>query len=554
MEDRLRDVEAAVRHLEHRLASFEARLDAVYRHRGIEAVHEEPARAVSAPAFGRALIAPVISFVGRSLVALGGAFLLRAITDANVVPHAVGIAIGLAYGLFWLWTADRAAPTDRVSATFHGLVAAAIGFPLLWEATVKFDVLSPTSAALGVAAITAGVYVVALRRRLPTIAWIATLAALATAIALIAATAAVLPFALFLVAFGVGTLWVGYSFDWTLLRWPVAAAANLVIVGLTMRVATKTGTESPLAAVLVQLLLLNVYVMSIAIRTLVRARNVNAFEVLQTMAAVAVGFGGAVYLAQLTGVGVLPLAVVNLAAGASCYAIAWVFVASRQGLTRNFYYYTTMAIMLLLVSSRLLLGEAGLALACSVLAVLACVVWHRSGRTAMMWHGAAYLAVAAMASGAMTAAADALVGSAAVTWRPFTPVALVAVAASVICWAIAPRVVFGAVLLWIGSGWLVSLAAPALCGVPGRGANAGAVATVRTTVLATLAFAASWIARRPKFQQTVWLLYALLAAGAIKLLAEDVSRSQPATLFIALAFYGAALIAASRLAHRKSAM
>jgi hypothetical protein len=44
-----------------------------------------------------------------------------------------------------------------------------------------------------------------------------------------------------------------------------------------------------------------------------------------------------------------------------------------------------------------------------------------------------------------------------------------------------------------------------------------------------------------------WLSYALLALGGIKLIVEDFPRGRPGTLFLALAFYGAALILAPRL-------
>jgi hypothetical protein len=42
----------------------------------------------------------------------------------------------------------------------------------------------------------------------------------------------------------------------------------------------------------------------------------------------------------------------------------------------------------------------------------------------------------------------------------------------------------------------------------------------------------------------------MLALVAIKLLAEDLPRGRPSTLFVALAVYGAALILAPRLARR----
>ena len=547
-DDAQRRIDGAVRDLELRLASFESRLAAIERHAGIESAEHEAPVAEIGSTFGRAELAPTLSCVGRSFVVLGGAFLLRAITDAQIVPHTLGIGAGMTYGLFWLWMAYASPPADRFSAAFHGLVAAVIGYPLLWEAHVRFGVLTPGGVAVGLSAVTAGLFVVALRRGAETFAWIATIAALGTSMALVAATGVLLPFALFLIAFGTATLWIGYAFDWTLLRWPVAAAADFLIVGLTMRVAAKTGGESPLVAVAVQLLLLNAYIVSIAIRTLVRARNVNVFEALQTFAVVTVGLGGAVYVARLTGVGVVPLAVVNLLAGASCYAVAWIFVAKRQGLTRNFHFYTSLGIVLLLVSSRLLLDADAVALMGSVLAVGACAIARRSGRSVLLGHGVVYLLVAAMAAGTLMSAGDALVASAAHQWRPFSATSLGVIAASLACWMIAPRVVFGAILMWTAGGWIVSMVAPALCGVPGAGADTGAVATVRTTILASAALLAAWIAHQPRFRDTVWLMYGVLAAGAVKLVAEDLPHSKPATLFVALAFYGAALIAASRRA------
>ena len=547
MSDRLDSIEGAVRELERRLAAFEARLAAVEHGAAIDGALEPP-EPVRSSIVGGGDVAALLAYGGRSFVALGGAFLLRAVTDAHVIPRGNGIAAGLAYGLFWLWMVDRSGATDRLSASCHGLVAATIVFPLLWEATTRFDVLTPTMAAVGLTVVTAAALAVSLHRSIEATAWIVTVAALATAIAFVVATTVLLPFALFLASFGVATLWIGYAFNWTLLRWPVAAAANLTIVGLTMRGASNAHLESPFSVVAAQLFLLNAYIISIAIRTLVRGRNVNAFEIIQTLAVLTVGFGGAVYVAHQTAAGVVPLALVNMAAGASCYAVAWVFVARRQGLARNFYFYTSLGIVLLLVSTRLLLADRELALSCSALAVLACTVANRSSRTVLAWHGLVYLVVALVGSGALLAAADALVGDPTVPWRPFTPTAVVAAASSAVCWLVTPRVLFGALVAWTAGGWLASSVAPTLCGVPGAGADAGAVATVRTTVLSAAALVSAWIARNRRFRDTLWLLYALLGTGAIKLVAEDLPHSQPSTLFVALAFYGAALIAASRLA------
>jgi len=73
------------------------------------------------------------------------------------------------------------------------------------------------------------------------------------------------------------------------------------------------------------------------------------------------------------------------------------------------------------------------------------------------------------------------------------------------------------------------------------------VATVRTIALAATALALAWLGRAPQWREAAWLVYPTLAAGGVKLLAEDFPHSTAATLFVALAMYGGALIAAPRL-------
>src|SRR5947209_2751296 len=176
-DEALRRMEGAVSDLQVRLASCEARLDAAEGRAHIDPAPTHDLTAADVPGtFGRADLAPVLSGVGRSFVVLGGAFLLRAMTDAQIVPHTVGIAAGMLYGLVWLWMAYASPPADCLSAAFHGLVAAVTGYPLLWEAHVRFGVLTPGGVAVGLAAVTAGLFAVALRRRAEALAWIATVA------------------------------------------------------------------------------------------------------------------------------------------------------------------------------------------------------------------------------------------------------------------------------------------------------------------------------------------------------------------------------------------
>ena len=65
------------------------------------------------PCSDRDDLVTLLSFIGRTFVALGGAFLLRALTDAAIVPLPQGTALGLAYALAWLVLSDRATAADR---------------------------------------------------------------------------------------------------------------------------------------------------------------------------------------------------------------------------------------------------------------------------------------------------------------------------------------------------------------------------------------------------------------------------------------------------------
>src|SRR5580765_1248525 len=49
------------------------------------------------------------ALVGRTLVVLGGAYLLRALTETHVLPASAGVGLGLLYGAPWLLLASRSA-------------------------------------------------------------------------------------------------------------------------------------------------------------------------------------------------------------------------------------------------------------------------------------------------------------------------------------------------------------------------------------------------------------------------------------------------------------
>src|SRR5512143_27583 len=174
MDDRLARLEESVAALTARLHELEGRLAALESRPGPAAsapppLGPEPARlpGITPPLAADAVDSTaVLSVVGRTLLVLGGAFLLRALTDSGTLPPALGVGLGLAYALAWLLAADRAGRSGRgLSAAFHGIAFVLIALPLVVEATTRFHLLGPVASAAALLALAAIALAIAARQR-----------------------------------------------------------------------------------------------------------------------------------------------------------------------------------------------------------------------------------------------------------------------------------------------------------------------------------------------------------------------------------------------------
>jgi hypothetical protein len=178
------------------------------------------------------------------------------------------------------------------------------------------------------------------RRRLQGLAWVATAGALVTAAAVVVATAELGPVTFFLVLLGVATLWFGYAFEWTLLRWPVAIVADLAVLILSLRAVAPAASDTPGIAFSAQVVLLVAYLGSFATRTLVLNRNV-AIEVVQSIAAILSGLVEPPHLRRRQRRLCSALQRSRWRLGAMARPR---FVERRQSRRRNYYFYTSAAL------------------------------------------------------------------------------------------------------------------------------------------------------------------------------------------------------------------
>jgi hypothetical protein len=504
----------------------------------------------------------VLSLIGRLFLVLAGGFFLRAMTEAGVLAAPVGVGLAFLYALGWLYLTQRAGRKSELSsALFHALGAALVAFPLLIEATTRFRVIGVAGSVLVLVFLTAAFLFVAVRRQLHVVAWISVVAALLTSAVLALKTGVAAPFALYLIALGVTTVWLAYAHGWTLIRWPAALAADLAVLGVTLK-ALAPGQQGGAVriAVLLQVVLVGAYLGSIAVRTLLRERNVTVFEITQSILALVVGFGGAVFLTRSTGPLPVLMGVASILFGAACYALAFRFVGRHEGHERNVQFYAALALVLVVAGFALELPGAWLGVVSAPCAVLAAAGWARYGKLYLLLHGVAYVVASGVATGAFGYGAWALLASPEQWDLPTAAIGTTLVATAFAVWfaarrpypeggvtASGMRLALAVALVWVLTGSVTGILVPLLARPPDGAVNLGALATIRTSVLAAVTLVVAWGASRERLREWAWLVYPLLVFIGLKMVTQDFKHSRPATLFIALALYGIALIVAPRV-------
>src|SRR3954470_1223854 len=135
----------------------------------------------------------VVPVIGKAVVGIAGAYLLRALAESNSIPKMPVLLVAVLYACAWMIWAVRIHAASRFASTTYAVTSTLILSPLLWESTVRFQVLSPPfAAAIAVAFIVLAI-ALAWKRDLQLIPWVATLASVITALALIIQTHDLVP-------------------------------------------------------------------------------------------------------------------------------------------------------------------------------------------------------------------------------------------------------------------------------------------------------------------------------------------------------------------------
>jgi hypothetical protein len=498
------------------------------------------------------------ALVGRSLLVLAGAFLLRALTEGGTLEPGTGVGLGVAYAAVWVVAAARAAGRGgQTSAGFHSVCSALIAFPLLFEASTAFGVLSSTAAAVALAATTAAGLVVASRAEMRVAAWVFALGGLVASSALAVAQPPGEAATAVIVGLGLASLWLADAHGWGVLRWFTAFAAVIGVLRLVEMATAPSGLPDgfgqvhlPVVVILQTVLVVGFVGTSMA-RAVRGKSRLKAFDVVQSVAAWAVGWGGGVHLATVNDADTTGLFLFALACGVGAYVAAFGVVDRRQGKNRAFFFLSSAGLVLVLVG---LPGVAGTASApvWALLAVGVAAVGSRWDRVTLRVHSAVLLLVAWMERGLLVAAVKKLVGRGEAVATPEVETVIVVL-----------LTIITAAVVMVGrrlrtTGWAQRLPLTGLLGMSAIGfaaiavwlavafAPAAAIA-VGTVTLAAVTVGFALLASRWQVIEAGWLVYPMLVLTGLQVVFHDLASGSTLALVFTLAAYGVALIISPRL-------
>src|SRR5208282_4155526 len=337
----------------------------------------------TAAAFPFAQDGGVFPVLGKAMLGIAGAYVLRAVAESGSFPKLAVVVLALAYAGTWLvWAARVRAEAHFVRAAY-ATTAALILAPMLWELTLRFEVLPPsvTAGVLSVFVVTA--YALAWKRSLASVVWVTNVAAVLTTLALLIATHDLVPFVSALLLMALASEAAAGFNHWVRLRPLVAAAADIGTWILLYIYSRPDGIPSDYKNVAMPVLLalgcilFLIYGASVVFRTTRLRQKIRVFEIGQTVIAFLLAAFGVLRFGASAGVTVL--GVLCLLFSASSYALAYAYF-DRYHEERNYHVYATWSGALFLAGTSLCLPPTPLALCLSVAAIVATLLGVRASR------------------------------------------------------------------------------------------------------------------------------------------------------------------------------
>jgi hypothetical protein len=542
----MNDLPDTLNRLEARLETLEQRVYALEHPAG--APVEIPAQVASPAAAAtteEGLSAPLASgafqVLGKALLGIAGAYLLRAVAESSSLPKTAVAAVAILYALGWLVWASRVKAGDWLAGTTYACTSALILAPMLWELTLRFNVLPAAVSAVVVCGFVVAASALAWKRDFAPVLWVANFTGVAIALTLAIASHQILAFtAVLLLMMLIGEYAAGCNHE-SGVRVLVALAADTAVWALLYIYSSPESTRADYpalgsAALLAPGLgLFLIFGLSLIYRTVLKRKAITVFETIETMIAFLLG----VFSVVLSG---------------AAYAGAFVYfdcAAER----RNYLVFASWSAALFLGGSLLCVPQGWQPVWLSVAAVGATFASTRLQRFALELHGMVFLLAAAGISGLLNGVFDALAGT--VPGAPGMSVCVVSVSA-VVCYAVIKpcqekkwtrqflSTVFAALAIAAlaaltvqGLAWLTALKV-----IPG----AHHLAFIRTLTVCAAAIALAYSGAHWRRMELTRIGYAALGLLAVKLVLEDLRHGHLGFIAGSIFLFAITLIVVPRVA------
>ena len=554
--DVLEGLSSRVDALEQRVQQLERRLEAPSASMDSAALIPSAARADDeGPAEKVSGVFPVL---GKAMLGIAGAYVLRALAESTTLPRQAIAAVALAYALAWLVSASRVAAAKQYASAIYAATSALILAPMLWELTLRFNVLAPMVAAGVLAAFLAAATVLSWKQDRPAVFAVAYGAAAATALALSIATHHMAPFTVLLLMMVLVCEVAAGLHREQAIRPVVSLLADVAVWALifTYQGAQSTRLEFPaLATALLLVLACLLFVMdavSIAVKTILLKQKIAVFEAVQAMISFFLAASGVYFFVPQSSAAIL---------GVGCLMLSGVCYAAVFGLfrhpaePRNFKVFAMWSAGLFLAGTfwSLPQGWAAASLGVAALAIILFAV--RLGCRTLELHGVIYLAAATLACGMFPYAFEALAGH--MPARPAWSIFVVA-GCALLCYAAGrekPGEAWQEQVLHLVPASLAVCAVAALMawGILGLVALGFApdvfhVALIRTLTICSIALVLAFGGSRWRRLEMTRVAYAAVAFVAAKLLFEDLRHGRMEFIAASLFLFALTLIGVPRLA------
>jgi hypothetical protein len=496
--------------------------------------------------------------LGKAMLGIAGAYVLRALAEAAVLPRLLVAAIAIGYAMAWLVAASRTPASQRFAGALYAATSALILAPMLWELTMRFHVLAPKASAAVLGFLAAAATALSWKKENASDFSVAFVAAALTALALSVVTHVMIAFLILLLLMVAVCEYRCIRTGVQGTRMVVAAIADCAVwflIVIYRNPGSMRGDYPALgtaALVAPACFLFLITAASVAYKTAVLRRRVTGFETVQSMVAFLLWMSSMLFLVPQVSGRIVGMICILFAA--ACYSAAFRLFRTLPE-PRNFHVFALWSAGLLLAGVLLSFAPAWAVALLALAAMGSAILAGRMCCITLECHGIIYLTVAALSCGLLEFSFQSLVGTmpTKVAWS-----ILLVSGCALFC--------YGAAREREGEAWqeqtlhLASalVAVFAVCGLAAQGTlrllalritpDVFHVALVRTLVLCAvasgLAFAGSrW--QRPELRR---IAYAALGLLAIKLLFEDLRHGRMEFIAASIFLFALALIAVPRLA------